>query len=71
VARDYDRGNGATILLYNLDRRTVVVECGIDDALRRIADGDIRDGKTILLLQYAALHLFPPAAPQACRGLTA
>jgi nudix-type nucleoside diphosphatase (YffH/AdpP family) len=35
-----------------------VIECGIDDALRGIADGDIRDGKTILLLQYAALHLF-------------
>ncbi len=40
-----------------------VVECGIDDALRRIASGDIRDGKTILLLQYAALHLFPPPTP--------
>jgi len=37
-----------------------VIECDIDDALQGIARGTIRDGKTILLLQYAALHLFPP-----------
>jgi len=24
-----------------------------------VADGRIADGKTIMLLQYAALHLFP------------
>jgi nudix-type nucleoside diphosphatase (YffH/AdpP family) len=35
-----------------------VIECDIDDALHDIARGKIRDGKTILLLQYAALHLF-------------
>ena len=39
-----------------------VIERGIDEALDGIATGAIRDGKTILLLQYAALHLFPPVA---------
>jgi hypothetical protein len=28
-----------------------------------IATGAIRDGKTIMLLQYAALHLFGDARP--------
>jgi nudix-type nucleoside diphosphatase (YffH/AdpP family) len=36
-----------------------VLEVDIDDALRMIDEGRIRDGKTILLLQYAALSLFP------------
>ena len=37
----------------------------LDEALAMVADGRIRDGKTILLLQYAALHLFKAgAAPQ-------
>ena len=42
-----------------------VLELGISDALGMIETGAIRDGKTILLLQYAALHLFvgEPAAP--------
>jgi GDP-mannose pyrophosphatase NudK len=35
-----------------------VMELPFDDALARIASGEIRDGKTIMLLQYAALHLF-------------
>ena len=35
-----------------------VMELSFDDALARIASGEIRDGKTIMLLQYAALHLF-------------
>jgi nudix-type nucleoside diphosphatase (YffH/AdpP family) len=35
-----------------------VVELTIDEALAMIERGDIRDGKTIMLLQYAALHLF-------------
>jgi GDP-mannose pyrophosphatase NudK len=35
-----------------------VMELSFDDALGRIACGEIRDGKTIMLLQYAALHLF-------------
>jgi GDP-mannose pyrophosphatase NudK len=39
-----------------------VMELSFDDALARIASGEIRDGKTIMLLQHAALHLFagPP-----------
>ncbi|MDE2376589.1 NUDIX domain-containing protein [Bradyrhizobium sp.] len=35
-----------------------VLELGIDDALAMIADGRIVDAKTIMLLQYAALHIF-------------
>lgn len=35
------------------------LEITLDNALSRIASGEICDGKTILLLQYAALHLFP------------
>jgi GDP-mannose pyrophosphatase NudK len=35
-----------------------VMELSFDDALGRIASGGIRDGKTIMLLQYAALHVF-------------
>ncbi len=34
-----------------------VLEIGIDEALDRIRDGGIRDGKTICLLLYAALYL--------------
>lgn len=36
-----------------------VLELDIDDALAMIADGRIEDGKTIMLLQHAALFLFP------------
>ena len=35
-----------------------LLEPRIEEALAMIADGRIRDGKTIMLLQYAALHLF-------------
>ena len=35
-----------------------VMELGFDEALAMIADGRIRDAKTIMLLQYAALHVF-------------
>jgi GDP-mannose pyrophosphatase NudK len=38
-----------------------VLEMTIEDALGKIASGEIRDGKTIMLLQYAALHLFRQA----------
>lgn len=38
-----------------------VMEMGIDDALAMITSGTIRDGKTIMLLQYAALNLFKDA----------
>jgi nudix-type nucleoside diphosphatase (YffH/AdpP family) len=35
-----------------------VLELAIDEALAMIADGRIVDAKTIMLLQYAALHIF-------------
>ena len=35
-----------------------VLELDFDDALAKMASGEIRDAKTIMLLQYAALHLF-------------
>ena len=34
------------------------LEPTIEEALAMIEDGRIRDGKTIMLLQHAALHLF-------------
>lgn len=36
-----------------------VLELAIDEALAMIADGRIADAKTIMLLQYAALNIFP------------
>jgi nudix-type nucleoside diphosphatase (YffH/AdpP family) len=35
-----------------------VFDCAFDDALAMVARGEIVDAKTILLLQWAALHLF-------------
>jgi nudix-type nucleoside diphosphatase (YffH/AdpP family) len=35
-----------------------VLELSIDEALEMVADGRIMDAKTILLLQYAKLHVF-------------
>jgi nudix-type nucleoside diphosphatase (YffH/AdpP family) len=35
-----------------------VLELAIDEALAMVADGRIVDAKTIMLLQYAALHIF-------------
>ena len=35
------------------------IELQLEDAISRIASGEIKDGKTIMLLQYAKLHLFP------------
>jgi nudix-type nucleoside diphosphatase (YffH/AdpP family) len=41
-----------------------VFECPFDEAMAMVSRGDIVDGKTILLLQHAALRLFArPAAP--------
>jgi nudix-type nucleoside diphosphatase (YffH/AdpP family) len=36
-----------------------VIEPTIDQALQMIQDGGICDGKTVMLLQFAALNLFP------------
>jgi GDP-mannose pyrophosphatase NudK len=38
-----------------------VIELSFEEALAAIASGEIRDAKTIMLLQYAALHLFASA----------
>lgn len=35
-----------------------VIELAFEEALRQVACGEIRDGKTIMLLQFAALHIF-------------
>jgi nudix-type nucleoside diphosphatase (YffH/AdpP family) len=35
-----------------------VIELGIKDAIEAIESGAIEDGKTIMLLQYAGMHLF-------------
>jgi GDP-mannose pyrophosphatase NudK len=35
-----------------------VIELSLDEANARVASGEIRDGKTIMLLQYATLHIF-------------
>ena len=35
-----------------------VLEMTLDEALAKVTSGEIRGGKTIMLLQYAALHLF-------------
>lgn len=40
-----------------------VMEVDFDSAYAMIADERIQDGKTIMLLQYAALNLFGGAAP--------
>jgi len=35
-----------------------VIELPFEEALRQVSSGEIMDGKTILLLQFAALHIF-------------
>jgi nudix-type nucleoside diphosphatase (YffH/AdpP family) len=49
-------GSGGGVEAEGEDIETV--EITIDNALRMIARGEIVDGKTIMLLQYAALHIF-------------
>lgn len=39
-----------------------VLEVSIEDALAMMESGEIADGKTIMLVQYAALHLFSGAS---------
>jgi nudix-type nucleoside diphosphatase (YffH/AdpP family) len=41
-----------------------ILEVPIAEALSMMARGEICDAKTIMLLQYAALHLFPDAASE-------
>jgi nudix-type nucleoside diphosphatase (YffH/AdpP family) len=49
-------GDGGGLAAEGEDIETL--ELSFDDALAMIADGRICDAKTIMLLQYAALHLF-------------
>jgi len=51
------QGNGGGVFDDGEDIETI--EMDLDDALSRIATGEIRDGKTIMLLQYAKLYLLP------------
>jgi nudix-type nucleoside diphosphatase (YffH/AdpP family) len=41
-----------------------VLELPIERALKAIASGEIQDGKTIMLLQYACIHLFGQGVSQ-------
>ena len=49
-------GNGGGVASEGEDIE--VLELSIDEALRMIDDGRIVDAKTIMLLQYAGLHIF-------------
>jgi nudix-type nucleoside diphosphatase (YffH/AdpP family) len=42
-----------------------VLEIPLEDAMAAIESGEIQDGKTIMLLQYAFIHLFPPESSMA------
>jgi GDP-mannose pyrophosphatase NudK len=47
-----------------------VIELPFEQAWKQVACGDIMDGKTILLLQFAALHIFNvPATDMSSGGL--
>jgi len=50
------REDGGGVLHEGEDIETI--EMKLDDALGKIQTGEIRDGKTIMLLQYARLNLF-------------
>jgi nudix-type nucleoside diphosphatase (YffH/AdpP family) len=50
-------GNGGGIASEGEDIE--VLELAIDQAMNMIADGRIADAKTIMLLQYAAMNIFP------------
>ncbi len=41
-----------------------VLELPFDEAMAMVSDGRIRDAKTIMLLQHAALRIFGPASPR-------
>ena len=47
-----NEGGGVTHEQENIE----VLELSIDDAIKMIETGEIKDGKTIMLLQYVRLH---------------
>ena len=55
------RGHGGGVEEEDIE----VIEMSFGEALQQVARGGIMDGKTIMLLQFAALHLFA-AAPPSC-----
>ena len=49
-----------TLWIYGHEGEEIeVLDLPIEEALAMIADGRIIDGKAIILLQYAALNIFP------------
>jgi nudix-type nucleoside diphosphatase (YffH/AdpP family) len=58
---EYESGARATLGGGNHDEGEdiEVLELTLDDAMSAIRTGQIQDGKTIMLLQYAFIHLFP------------
>lgn len=57
---DRERGGG----LVHEGEDIATLELRLDEALQMILDGKIKDGKTIMLLQYAKLYLFPATTGQ-------
>jgi len=47
-----------------------VLELTIEEAQAKVASGEIRDGKTIMLLQYAALNIFGARPPLNARSVS-
>ena len=62
-------GDGGGVLAEGEDIE--VLELPLEQALDMVADGRIADGKTIMLLQYAQLHLLPPPRKEALTILIA
>jgi nudix-type nucleoside diphosphatase (YffH/AdpP family) len=58
---EYESGAKATLGGGNHDEGEdiEVLELSLEAAMEAIATGEIQDGKTIMLLQYAFIHLFP------------
>ena len=56
----YDRGErtGSGGGNYAEGEDIEVLELRFEDGLAAIASGEIQDGKTIMLLQYAQIHIF-------------
>src|SRR3984885_11169262 len=57
---EYDSGSKVTLRGGNhIEREDIeVLELSIEDAMKGIDSGEIADGKTIMLLQHAYIHLF-------------
>lgn len=69
---EYESGSRATVGGGNHDEGEdiEVLELGIAEAMDAIETGQIQDGKTIMLLQYAFIRLFPHTGAVFAQGLT-